>query len=423
MRRGLLLKKTGIRAFLAFFRKHSQRYRLSEPTSTELVPLSEREAESTAIAVEPVVEEPEEVQPEQDPPFEAHWRYNLQALEEMLSEHVAPFPSSAPGSFAEIFPGLRDLPRPHPETVRDRIQSLNHIPVLRSVSQSFQIASRSQHANLTELAVLVRRDPGLHAKVLRMINSSFFRLESEVTDIEHAMVLLGLDRIRFLAQTLGAVSELNELVSGFDLRHLWSHSFACGLLAELLTNLLRLPDLPHAYSAGLLHDVGKILLSSEFPDSYRSLLRLSHVSDFQLNRAEREVFGCDHETAGRLFGEEQKLPRAIINAMAYHSDPRSAPEEERDTAAILFLANDFSKRHHLGFSGSPQWAEDEEVLACLSLLSSRPLDRWDGESAQLRMLEDLRDSVDRAIPEIRRELDDLLKLTFGRSAPLATLSA
>jgi len=350
---------------------------------------------------------------------ESRWRYNLKALEEMLSENLE-------GDFGPDRAEAESMKLPmrlNPVVVREKIHGLNQIPVLKSVSRNFQLASRSQHASLSELGMMVRQDPGLHTKILRMINSSFFRIENEVTDVEHAMVLLGLDRIRFLAQSLGAVKELNEISAGFDLRHLWSHSFACGLLAEHLVRKLGLPDLPHAYSAGLLHDVGKIILSSLFPEAYRSLLRSSHEADFDLNAMESCVFGCDHEEAGSRFAEAQKLARPILEAMSHHSEPELACPEERDMVCILFLANDFAKRHHLGFSGNPVLAPDEKVLQCLGSLSSRPFSPAAGEADRQAFLNQLRASIAFSLPGIEREVDDLLRMTFGKSAPVGLLTA
>ncbi|MFO7724508.1 MAG: HDOD domain-containing protein [Oceanipulchritudo sp.] len=360
-------------------------------------------------------------EPETFPEYsaEATWRYNLKALEEMLSENLEEGDDITTRENAPVnMPSRLDR-----VAVQEKIHGLNQIPILKSVSRNFQLASRSQHASLSELGMMVRQDPGLHTKILRMVNSSLFRIESEITDVEHAMVLLGLDRIRFLAQSLGAVKELNEISAGFDLRHLWSHSFACGLLAEDLVRKLGLPDLPHAYSAGLLHDVGKIILSSLFPETYRCLLRSSHEADFDLNAMESCVFGCDHEEAGRRFAEAQKLPRPILEAMSHHSEPELASPEERDMVCILFLANDFAKRHHLGFSGNPALAADEKVLQCLGSLSSPPFSPAGGEADGQAFLNQLRASIAFSLPGIEREVDDLLRMTFGKSAPVGLLTA
>ena len=391
---------------LALFKKLSRR-------SGEVAPKTSRESI-------PEKKQPLSVpEPEAFPEYsaESRWRYNLKALEEILSESFG-----EDEDWARQGTGSLTMSAPlNPVAVREKIDGLNQIPVLKSVSRNFQLASRSQHANLSELGTMVRQDPGLHTKILRMVNSSFFRIENEVTDVEHAMVLLGLDRIRFLAQSLGAVKELNEISAGFDLRHLWSHSFACGLLAEHLARNLGLPDLPHAYSAGLLHDVGKIILSSLFPEAYRSLLRSSFEADFNLNAMEIRIFGCDHEEAGRRFAEVQKLPRPIIEAMSHHSEPALAPPEERDMVCVLFLANDFAKRHHLGFSGNPSLASDEIILQGLGSLSSLSVVPAN-EAEGLAFLNRLRASIAFSVTRIEREVDDLLRITFGKSAPMGLLT-
>lgn len=346
---------------------------------------------------------------------EAKWRYNLDALEEMLKEPV-PTATTKQNETGQNCT-YESLNRVDPKEVRNRIKELNHIPVLKAVSQGFQLASRSVDADLNELSVFVRRDPGLNTKILRMVNSPFFQMETNVTDIEHAMILLGLDRIRFMAQTLGTVNELNRCSTGFDLRHLWSHSFSCGLLAEHLSQQLDLPDLVHAYSAGLLHDVGKIILSSMYPGEYRAILRMSHKRGFNLNAAECHLFGCDHEEAGGLFSETQNLPVAITRAMQHHGDPLAAPEEERDTAVILFLANHFAKEYHLGFSGNSRQATKEELITSMRCLSSRSQDHCPDVDSVLVRISQLDESVFRAVPGIQKEVDELLRVTFGRSLP------
>ncbi|MEX0322097.1 MAG: HDOD domain-containing protein [Puniceicoccaceae bacterium] len=379
------------------------------------VPARAKSAETVAPAHLPAVESPPEPPPERSFSAEAKWRYNLGAMQDMLKERLPEKDTLFPGQTGQAI-DYDSFEPVDPQEVRERISELNHIPVLKTVSQSFQLASRSTNADLKELSEIVRRDPGLNTKILRMINSSFFQIESKVTDIEHAMILLGLDRIRFMAQTLGTVNELNRCSTGFDLRHLWSHSFSCGLLAEHLAQQLDLPDLVHAYSAGLMHDVGKIILSSTYPEEYRKILKMGYAKGFNLNAAERRVFGCDHEEAGGLFAEVQKLPPAITQAMRYHGNPKDAPEEERDTAAILFLANHYAKEYHLGFSGSSKQATKGELTSTVRCLSSRLLDHCPEDEVNIRMSL-LEESVYGAIPGVQQEVDELLLVTFGRSLP------
>jgi putative nucleotidyltransferase with HDIG domain len=345
------------------------------------------------------------------PDNSASWKYHFAALEEMLQQ---PVKQSVPRDQLAHSEWRCDLPRLNPEEVHTAITGMRQIPVLKSIARSFQMASRSQFADLMELADLVRRDPGLNGKILRMVNSSFFALESEIADIEHAMVLLGINRIRLMAQSLGTVQELNQIATGFDLRHLWSHSFACGLMAEAVAQVLGWEDQVHGYSAGLMHDVGKILLSAQFPDAYRQLLCSSIDEGFVLLEAERHVFGMTHAQAGDVFAKEQKLPEEIRAAMAYHDTPDQAPADHAATAHLVFLSNYLSKRHGFGFSGNAGLATDEQLGASAATLCRlagasvpRGTDEWQWIHGQLAG----------RLPKLAENVDELVRITFGRSAP------
>lgn len=347
---------------------------------------------------------------------ETLWRYQFSALAEMLIEQHTAQTTKAIELFEDPY---ADLPNLDFSEVRERVVGLRQIPVLKSIARSFQMASRSQQADLLELGDLVRRDPGLHAKILRMVNSSFFALEGEVGDIEHAMILLGINRIRLMAQSLGAVQELNQIATGFDLRHLWSHSFACGLMAEQLARITGWDDQVHAYSAGLMHDVGKIILSSQFPDTYRVVLRASLRKGFDLKIAEQRVFGMDHEQAGFLFANQQNLPEEIQYAMAFHSLPEAAPLEHRHSANLMLLANHFAKVNGLGFSGNPVLCDDGRLGASIAMLRGKDsVAPVDAEASQV-MLDRTTAELGGLLPKLVKDVDELVRITFGRSAPAA----
>lgn len=303
--------------------------------------------------------------------------------------------------------------------VEAALTGVPNVPVLKSVAMNSQLATRSEKANLEDLGDMVRRDPGLHTKILRMVNSSLFAVANEVVSIEHAMVLLGLKRMRYMAQSLSAVQELSQLSSAFDLRHLWSHSFACGLLADQLARLLHLGENPHVYSAGLLHDIGKILLSSCYPDAYREILRCSGGADFDLAMAERWVFGMDHEEAGGIFGKVQQLPKPILAVIAHHGRPEEAPENEREGVALLYLANHYAKVHGFGFSGNPAGTGRGDLINCLRLLPEAAFPGRQAENDWEEKLASVEVEVERLLLELFKEVDELVRLTFGRAAPWA----
>ncbi len=373
------------------------------------------DAASPAPPVEPVTNNTQSTAADAALADRLRWRYNLDAVAEMLDRGPGPDGealSCEPPSTA-IDP-YEDLPRFDPSQVATAVESVANIPVLKSIAWSFQAASRSTICPLAEMADLVRRDLGLHAKVLKMANSAYLHSAQPILDIEHAMFMLGVDRVRFMAQSLSAFAELKQLADGFDLRHLWGHAFAAALLAERLGDIMGLQDLPHAYSAGLLHDIGKVLLASLYPEVYLNILRVTVVHSLNLRSVERHIFGLDHEEVGRSFAAAQNLPDPIADSIAHHSFPDTCPPDSLTTVCLVFLANHFSRRFGLGYSGNPTLEAPDDLERCITLLYPQATARADRQATLARM-ESL---ILQQLPEVRRELDELMLLTFGQNVPV-----
>jgi HD-like signal output (HDOD) protein len=190
--------------------------------------------------------------------------------------------------------------------------------------------------------------------------------------------LLGIQRVRLTAQALITMQDTSSLVEGFNWKHLWIHSFACALLADEVPKRLLLGAPENAYLAGLLHDLGKILLSYLDPTRYRKLLMEAICDGTPLEELEQRFFGLTHEEAGGEFARCNRLPEGVVAAMEWHQEPEKAGEHQI-IAASINVANFLAKTHGLGFSGSPL-AQMEASLGetpgwrILSAAMPRPID-------------------------------------------------
>jgi len=145
--------------------------------------------------------------------------------------------------------------------------------------------------------------------------------------------------------------DARQLAEGLDWRHLWIHALATAALAEELDKELGTKCGPQLYLAGLLHDVGKIALSTVAAETYRTVLVEAWNDKGQLEELERAYLGIDHREAGWIFALQNKLPEAVVEAVAFHNDPSKAISHPLEVA-LVSIANYLSKEFGLGFSGS-----------------------------------------------------------------------
>ncbi len=239
--------------------------------------------------------------------------------------------------------------------VRERtlteLNSLKQIPALQSLAQGFLRAMNRQEVSIAEVVSTIEKDSALCVRVLRMANSVLVSPERRIEDLETAVQMLGVARVRKAAQALFTLRDANRVADGFDWRHLWIHALGTAAIAEELEQQLRSVDDSQVHLAALLHDVGKIVLSTIAPDAYRDVLIVAWNENGRLEDLERERLGVDHREAGVMFARHNGLPPVVIEAIAHHDRPQEAGAY-RFEVALVAIANYLSKAHGLGFSGS-----------------------------------------------------------------------
>ncbi len=263
--------------------------------------------------------------------------------------------------------GIESLPvLPHhaataDPAVRERtlaaLNELRQIPALQSLAQGFMRAMSRPEVSVSEVIAAIEKDSALCVRVLRMANSVLVSPEQRIEDLDTAVQMLGVKRVRQAAQALFTLRDANRMAEGFDWRHLWIHALGTAAIAEELEHQLRANDDSQVHLAALLHDVGKIVLSTIAPDAYREVLLVSWNENGRLEDLERERLGVDHREAGVVFAQHNQLPPVVVQAIAHHNQPNEA-ENHRFEVALVMIANYLSKAHGVGFSGARVDAND-----------------------------------------------------------------
>lgn len=210
--------------------------------------------------------------------------------------------------------------------VRSEIRRINDVvPFPPAVTEILQAVS-SGDATLTRIAALIGSDPAMTAKILHVANSPFYGLRRDVTDIPQALRILGLDEIGHLVLTYQMKSRLLSLDAQqrISLERLWKHSVSVAITSRLLAERFRLPTEGKEYTAGLLHDMGKLVIIQHFPEQYHSVEALVAGGGITDLEAERQLLAVDHTEIGKQLGEKWRLPKEYLDAMQHHHHPSSS---------------------------------------------------------------------------------------------------
>lgn len=183
----------------------------------------------------------------------------------------------------------------------------------------------SEEAPFREIALLIELDEGFTAEVLKVCNSPFFGLRRKVSSVREALVYLG---EKYLLEIVSRVASRNYFFGehpGYDLRRgeLWGHAVACALASDLLREKRKQHRDPVLFTAALLHDIGKVVLSSYVALAFEEILK--RVKEGQgFVEAEREVIGIDHAGLGGEIARSWNFPQEIVDAILYHHEPEKA---------------------------------------------------------------------------------------------------
>jgi len=244
-------------------------------------------------------------------------------------------------------PGTVTAPHGDDE-IRRRVDGCPKLASLHSVNSALSRLVRAEEFETSQIADVIRHDPSLSTRLLRMVNSVFFGLSAKVNSIEEAVFFLGLRRLRELSMATPVIEELERLQSSRIpaklWKELWSHSIGTAVLCTELLGSARLSgDDDTEYLAGLLGNVGKIVMAYTFPEELMAIASTPVATPADVCAVEREVIGWDHALIGAYYLERHQLSEEIIFAVRHHHDPERAPDHKHLAGAVQVA--DYLARH------------------------------------------------------------------------------
>jgi HD-like signal output (HDOD) protein len=223
--------------------------------------------------------------------------------------------------------------------IRRRIDACPKLASLHCNNRALSDLVKSEQSLTSQIADIIRHDPSLSARLLRMVNSVYFGLSARVNSIEEAVFFLGLRQIRELSMATPIIEELERLQTHASLplpwKDLWAHSIGTAILTrEILRSTPLSIDDDTDYLVGLLHNVGKIVMAYSFPDELFEVMATPQPTSMEVCEHERRLIGWDHAQIGAYYLERHQLSDEISFAVKYHNTPADAPRHALFAASV-----------------------------------------------------------------------------------------
>jgi putative nucleotidyltransferase with HDIG domain len=263
------------------------------------------------------------------------------------------------------------------DQAKELLLRMDNLPAVPSLYARVLGELRSEDPSIEAVGKLVAKDPALTAKMLQLVNSPYFALGHPVSDAVEAVTFLGAERTKALI--LMASLSLHGNMSpceGFSQDQFWQHSLSVGTLARNITRAqgknASLAD--QAFTAGLLHDIGKLLFAANLPSEYGPIITTATNEGLTVHEVEVQAFGVDHAHFGASLLGTWGLPMPVLEAIAYHHAPTESSDSSFSLLAAVHVANvfDYEKKSGDGAGLAPQLSDD--YIARLNL--TEQMNQW-----------------------------------------------
>ncbi len=276
-----------------------------------------------------------------------------------------------------------------------QLEEVDNLPTLPVIVQQIQSLLASPRSSMAQIATVIARDQAISTKVVRLINSAFYGLGQPVSSIQQAIVLLGLTTVKNLVVGVSIVKTFDKAgtASLFDREKFWMHCFACAMGAKALAKRLGLEEPEDYFLAGLLHDIGVLILDQYAHHEFVDILQKAIRGKRDYSAVEKEVMGITHGEIGEILASKWKIPLFLSQSMRHHHVPLFQNPElsaSLDKIAMVHIADYQAIVHGIGMG-----------IACpASACSAEAMRRF---SISQTMLDEVFAGIEKEVKVIMRE--------------------
>jgi HD-like signal output (HDOD) protein len=254
--------------------------------------------------------------------------------------------------------------------VNNAINSIGEIATLPEITVRIIQLVENPRSTARDLHGVIRNDPALASKILKVVNSAFYGLPGQVSNVDRAIVLLGLSAVKniAIAASMSRLFQGGVPIDGFNGMDLWRHSAAVGSACRRIAQRQGTPAMEEVFLAGLIHDLGLLIVRQALPRKLAEVITRHRAAPKAFCQIEEEVIGADHQAFGQALANKWRFPRALCTVVGYHHKPHLLTPDVRHMVDIVHVADAIACRAQIGFSLTAAQTElTPEVLATVGL--------------------------------------------------------
>lgn len=288
---------------------------------------------------------------------------------------------------AKIWKILDSQPQPpsggNPAELNVDVDQIEGLPTLPTVYAQVEELCADPNVDAGELAKVIETDPSITMKLLKLSNSAFFGFTREIKSIGDAVSLLGNETVKNAVLSISVFEATKDMEdsAGIDRMAFWQHATAVGSIVRFIAKKMNIQR-EECFTAGILHDIGKIVLDGLFSEFYSGVLKAVNEQSLSILEAEERVIGLTHTKLGHELAESWGIPSVLAQAILYHHRPKSS-DSDAELASLVHIADASARNQAFGSGGDPYVPAIHPSAFEHLEVSGNELIEWESEMKQV----------------------------------------
>lgn len=263
------------------------------------------------------------------------------------------------------------------QTFLKELDNIPDLPTLPNIVLKVNNLLKDQNSSIKELGKTIETDQAMVTKILRLVNSTFYGFRSKIRNIPHAIIILGFNNVRNALVSVSIIKSFSEKkgFEGFEMKDFWKHSIAVAVISKYLSEETKLDAPDDCFVAGLLHDVGKVVLSQYFTELFGLVWKSIQEDGLSFYEAEKELLPANHVQIGAYLAKKWKFPASLIESMTYHHDIRKTVSNP-DQLVIVHTANIIMNNYEADSTTSPDSSAIDPEAKRIMVRPLETLSEW-----------------------------------------------